>query len=283
LATRKEKEMDMNKTLPVIIILLALVGGEPSMADTAAVRSKLESALVETDETRLRIADFTMLISSEDEIKKATRDEASSLLPIAQKCLRSPLKVVREYGLAVFFVASFRADSAELIAPYIDRDLAPFLNDQDLAVKREAIAILGGTNPRILPRALDILSAHLADKNNTRKEAVMIASTLIRGLPSDAVSIRGVLDFVTQHPELKLRNNIIQALGLNNVTTEEAIQLIHEGLADRDTEVRRVSAESVGHMRPENRAKFSPDLLRLVAEPNQDPEVRATAQRVLEQ
>jgi hypothetical protein len=263
------------------LLIILVIGGASCMADVAAIRAKLQSALVETDETRLSITKFTE--SSADDIKDGTREELLSLLPIAQKCLQSNLKSVQEFGLRVFYLTTFRPDSAELIAPYVDRDIAPFLNEKDLAVKREAILILGNTNPRLLPHALDLLAAHLADKNNTRMEAGMIAATLIHGRPSDAGAVLRVLVFVSGHPELKLRNNMIQVIGLNNVTTDEAIKYIREGLADRDAEVRRVAAEAVGHMPRENRATFSGDLYRLLADPNENSEVRATAQRVLQQ
>jgi HEAT repeat protein len=174
-------------------------------------------------------------------------------------------------------------DSTELIAPHIEGDIAPFLDNEDLAVKRNAIMILGSTQPRPLPRALELLSAHLTDKDNTEMEAGMIAATLIHGRPTDAKTIHQVVDFASGHPEMKLRVSTIQLLGLNNVTVDEAIKYMRGGLADQDPEVRRASVEAVGHMPPESRAKFREDLLRLLANPNELPEARAAAQRALQQ
>ena len=76
---------------------------------------------------------------------------------------------------------------------------------------------------------------------------------------------------------------MIQLLGLDNVMTEEAINYIRRGIADQNTEVRRIAVESVGHMAPESRAKFKPDLLRLLANPNEDAAVRAVVERVVQQ
>jgi hypothetical protein len=264
-----------------VIVSLALLGAASSLADIEAVRSTLESALAEQREPRVSRADLVGLYA--DDIKNGSRDDVRALLALAQRCLRSRVKVAQEWGLIVFYLATFRADSSELIAPYVEGDIAPFLNDQDLAVKREAIFILGTTQPRLLPRALDLLSAHLADKDNTEMEAGMIAATLIHGCPTDPRPIHDVLDFVMGHPDYKLRANMINLLGLNNVTVDDAIKFIRGGLTDQSPEVRRISVEAVGHMPPESRAKFSGDLLQLLANPDEPEDVRATVQRVLQQ
>ncbi len=80
----------MNKI--ALVASLVLAGVASSRADVATVQSKLQSALVESDETRLRITEFTE--SSEPDINQATKDELRSLLPVARKCLRSHSKTV---------------------------------------------------------------------------------------------------------------------------------------------------------------------------------------------
>ncbi len=164
----------------------------------------------------------------------------------------------------------------------MDGDIGPFLDNQNLAFKRAAIVIIGTTNPDPLPSALNLLSSHLADKNNTEMEAGMIAASLIHGRPSDARSVHDVLTFVSSHPEFRLRVNMIQLLGLNNVTTEEASRYLRTGLTDPDPTVRRIAVEAVGHMPRESRTRFSDDLLRLLASPNETEELRSLAHNALE-
>ena len=265
----------------VIATSLVLLGAVSSFADIAAVRSVVEYVLSEQGEPRVSKADLVGLHG--DDVKNAPQEEARSLLALAQRCLQSRSKTAQEYGLIVFYLATFRTDSSELIAPYVDSDITPFLSDPDLAVKRNAIMILGTTQPRPLPGALDLLSTHLADKNNTELEAGMIIATLIHGRPADTKTVNEVLDFVSNHPELKLRASAIQLLALNNVTVDEAVKYLRGGLVDQNSEVRRTSVEAIGHMPPEIRAKFKEDLLRLLANPEETQEARAAAQRALQQ
>jgi len=259
-------------------LMVVCAGG--CCADIADIQSALQSALAEKDETQLQKID---IIAFESEINAATQEEVRALLPLAQKCLGSPIHTVRRHGLSVFFLVSFRPDSSQLIEPYLDGELAPLLDDPDLAFRRGVIVVLGTSRPVPLPRALDALSSQLVDKDNTAQEAGMIAGTLLHGRPFDEKNVHLVLAFVTRHTEFKLRIGTIRTLGLNKVSTEEAVSFIREGINDSNEDVRKTSVEAAGRLPPKVRAKFSADLLRVLSDPNEAAGVRALAQSALQQ
>jgi HEAT repeat protein len=212
-----------------------------------------------------------------DAVRAATADDIRALLPLAEDLLHSPKIKVRGAALLLMLSVSMRpADSSKLLEPYID-DVALALNDSDQGVRNGAIAILGGTHPSPLPKALTYLEAHLNDKTNDDGAAQGIAGALLESGDRSAVS--KVLALVQQRPVLQ--GGVIQMLGRFKITTEDALGFVHAGLRDSKVGIRRTAVDAVGNLPKEVRKGFEQDLLRLMANPDEDPQVRERAQAVL--
>jgi hypothetical protein len=84
---------------------------------------------------------------------------------------------------------------------------------------------------------------------------------------------------VEQRPEI--RTDVIQMFGLYRIKTEPALKLIHAGLQDSRADARRVAVDTVERLRPDVRKGFEPDLLRLIGNPDEDPEVSRRSGQVL--
>jgi hypothetical protein len=261
---------------------LILVGARYSHADVDNVRTLLQSILDQHNESLLpKIPDIAAQIA--DDIRTAGAEQVESLLPLAQRCLRSSSPTVRGHGLSLFFSVAFRSDSSALLKPYIDGDIAPLLDDPDRAFGRGAIYILGNTKPAPLPNALRYLAAHLNDKKNSNLEAGMIAAALVAARPSDAGTVHSVLNLVRQRPDLNMKGNVIQMLGSYQIATQESLEFVREGLHDGDSSIRRISIDAIGRMPNEVRSSFTSELHRLIAMPDEAPEVRSRAEQVLRQ
>jgi HEAT repeat protein len=212
-----------------------------------------------------------------DAVRNATADDIRALLPLAEDFLHSPKIKVRGAALLLMLSVSMRpADSSKLLEPYID-DVALALNDSDQGVRNGAIGILGGTHPAPSPKALAHLEAHLNDKANDDVAAKMIAGALLQSGDGSAVS--KVLAFVQQRPALQ--GEVIQMLGRLKITTQDALNFVHAGLKDSKLGIRRTAVDAVGNLPKEARKGFEQDLLRLMANPDEDTQVRNRAQAVL--
>ena len=206
--------------------------------------------------------------------------EMTQLLSLADKCLGSPRASIRDQGLLIFYMTIFRPDSSSLIKPHVE-DIAPSLDAKDLAVKRTAIVILGASKPNVLPHALDLVSAHLEDFDNTRLEAGLIVAAVINARASDQDGLQTVLKFVSSHPGFKLKVDTLRLLGLNNVTVEAGLSYIREAINDPDVDVRKAALQAVIRLPRQVRQTFSQQVRVLLARPNEPSEVRSLAEKAL--
>ena len=212
-----------------------------------------------------------------DAVRAATADDIRALLPLAEDLLHSPKIKVRGAALLLMLSVSMRpADSSKLLEPYID-DVALVLDDSDQGARNCAIGILGGTHPAPSPKALAYLEAHLNDKANDDDAAKRMGAALLQSGNRSAVS--KVLALVEPRP--KLQGEIIQMLGTLKITTEDALNFVRAGLKDSQSGVRRTAIDAVGNLPKEVRKGFEQDLLRLMANPDEDPQLRERAQTVL--
>lgn len=212
-----------------------------------------------------------------DAVGAATADDIRALLPFAQDLLHSPRIKVRSAGLLLMVSVSMRPmDSSKLLEPYID-DVALFLNDPDQGMRKGAISVLGGAHPAPSPKALAYLEAHLNDKANDNDAAKMLAGSLLQS--GDRSNVPKVIALVQQRP--LLQGQVIQMLGFLKITNEDALKFIHAGVGDSDSRIRQTAIDAVGNLPKEVRKGFEQDLLRLMANPDEDPRIRDRAQAVL--
>jgi HEAT repeat protein len=190
--------------------------------------------------------------------------------------LQTPGLRAQALGLALMMDVTLRfSDGPTLLAPYVDT-VAPFLNRTEEGAKSPAIWILGKSGS---PKALAYLADHLNDQNNSSDQALSMSAHLLES--RDPVYAQKVLNLVEQRPDLKLKSDVINALGLYGVIIPEALNLIREGLQDSTGETRRVAIDAIGHLPKEVRKGFEPDLLQVMTIPNLDPTIRDRAQQVI--
>jgi hypothetical protein len=166
--------MSYKKNAGVLVSLIVAIA-EICRADIASARRLLQSILDEHAESRIpKVATFDSL---EGDFRSASTDEIRSLLPFAQKFLKSPMPEVRRWGVSLFLLVALNRyqDGSQLIEPYVDGDLAPLLDEHEEGLKRTTIFVLGSTPPAALPKSLAHLAAHLNDKGNSREAAGSIA------------------------------------------------------------------------------------------------------------
>ena len=102
-------------------------------------------------------------------------------LPWAAKLLADSRPEARRYGLVCLFAVTLRRalDSEALLEPYVP-DLLSIVENRAVPLRPMAMRILGNMWPRLSPKALAYLTAHLADKDNPAQDTGWMACTLLR-------------------------------------------------------------------------------------------------------
>ena len=258
-----------------IVILLGFMSTVACGTDLDDARAVLRAALADRENNST--AGVPQINSKMDKlVQGATTEQMQSLLELGGECLQTPGLRAQILGLLLMSGVTLRfSDGPQLLAPYLDM-LTPFLNRPEEEGKGLAAWILGRINS---PKALAYLVDHLADQNSSRDLVVTISDPLLKS--RDMVYVQKVLTLVEQRPELKLKSDVINALGLYGVTTPEALKLIRDGLQDSTGETRRIAIDAVERLPKEVRKGFEPDLLKVMTIPNLDPKIRDRAQQVI--
>ncbi|MBV9400965.1 MAG: hypothetical protein JO062_23510 [Bryobacterales bacterium] len=172
-------------------------------------------------------------------------------------------------------------DTAKLLDSSID-DLASILDDADpdpdhQGLRNGTVFVLGNLFPTTPPKALTYFEAHLTDKANSDHAAAGMADALLRS--ANAACIAEVLRFAEQRPQIK--GSVIQRLGVNHITTDEALKFIHSAFLD--PKLRQAAIEAVGDLPGDVRKGFAQDLAHVIEDPNEDSRVAERARQVLTQ
>jgi hypothetical protein len=242
-------------------------------ADVGEIHSAFEAFLTAPPDDNPPTISPAFLSQMQSDLAAATPEQIESLLPLAKKCLQSSKLTIRRSGLLLFLCASLRLDGAKLLSPYID-DFAALMNQSEVGLKNSGIYFLGASGSA---KALEILAAHLNDNGNSAQQTLMISMRLVAS--SNSAHLHRVLNLVQQQPDLNLKNGVIEAIGLDRITGEEALQLIRSGLNDSDTDTRRVSLDALDRMPKPVRVQFAPELQRLTTL-DEVPEIRSRALQV---
>lgn len=212
----------------------------------------------------------------------ASPEQMAVILPLAAACLDSANPVVRADGMMLIStLAIARPDNASLLGPYYEK-IAAFLTDSDPGMKLPAIATLASGYPTPAPVALAYLARHLNDQQNSGDQFVAISSGLLKGASSDPSAVRAVLAALRARPDHESLSGILtQRLGLLRITTPEALEFIRDGLSGKAAPLRLTAVEAIAQMPKAVRDGFAADLQRMLANPDESPEVQARAAQVL--
>jgi HEAT repeat protein len=268
---------------PLALLILGAFSLATCLADIRDMETLLRSILSQQDESRIPTPEEWPASTTGDAmLRNASPEQIQELLPLAKRCLESSKLVVRKNGMTLLLGLSVtRPDSATLLAPALE-SIASLLSESDAGLKQGAIYVLGNLLPKPGPNALAYLAAHLNDERNTGTQFMMISGAFLLTSPSDPDVIRNVLAALQRRPDHELLTGaMIEGLGQQKITTDDAIQFIRSGLSDKIAAVRTTAVEAVGHMPKEIRAGFAADLLRLMASPDETPETRTRAREVL--
>lgn len=220
----------------------------------------------------------------DDYVNLLSPDSVKDFLPLAGKLLGDSRPEVRKYGLVCFLAVTFRRslDSELLLEPYVP-DLLRLASDRTSPLWTIATQVVGNTWPRLSPKTIAFLSAHLADKDNTAEDTARIACTLFR-VGSDAL-IHDVFTFLRkQEDKPNVVVNVLLGLhALPPTRNADILAFIGSSLDSPDASVRNRAVEVVAGLRMAERAPFLTQLNRMSTDPNEPTEIRTVATEVLKQ
>ncbi len=263
-----------------VTICMAALAAMPLRADGSAIAELFRSVLAQQDDSKLP-KEQDVGLEFAGSVGNLTASEIETLLPFAERCLTSERRARQSYGVGFFSTVAVRMDGSQLLAPYID-EVARLLNDDREAFRSTAIFILGSSNPKPLPKGLAYLSAHLGDRIDTPEQFNLIAGYLLVATP-DAATIHRVLAAARQRPDIELiRGHLIGLLSIAHARSDEGLAFIREGFANMNSGIRMAAIDAVSELpRDVIRSGFATELERIVANPEEAPELRDRARQVL--
>lgn len=220
---------------------------------------------------------------NETTVRALSVAEVKALLPLAKQCIQSTQPKIREAGMGLFLSVALRYDSAGLLEPYID-DLGKLLDgSEDYASLRHLdLTVLGLMQPKLPPKAIALLDAHLEDKGNSAQETLTIAASLIKAAPTDASTLHKILMVVSNRADPGLTNSVIRQLGLSKSRLPEAMDFISANLNKEDPGLRASAVDAVSRLDKDKRALFSSQLVRISSDARESQHVRTQATQALE-
>ncbi len=216
-----------------------------------------------------------------DYIGQLSPDSVKAFLPLAQKLLQDPRPEARNYGLTCFLAVTLRRflDSEVLLEPYVP-DLLRIADDRASPLQNEARYVLGHTQPKISPKTLEYLAAHLTDKDNTPGETGAMACALLKD-GSDPLK-HDVIAFVRTQDKPEVIKEVLKCFRLLRIKkTADTLSLIGYGLDSPDVWVRRRALEAVADLSLVERSEFLAQLNRLATDTKEPTEIRSAAEEAL--
>jgi HEAT repeat protein len=217
----------------------------------------------------------------EEYVNQLSPEGVSEFLPWAAKLLADSRPDAQRYGLMCFFAVTTRRalDSEALLEPYVP-NLLRIASDRASPLQNMARFVLGNTYPRISPKTLEYMAAHLIDKDNTPAETGAMACALLRD-GSDART-HDVIAFVRNQDKPEVTGEVLKCFRILPPTNNaDALAFVGSNLDSSDASVRRSAVEVVGRLPLVERSPFLARLSRLATDPNEPAEIRSAAAEAL--
>ena len=258
--------------LLVCLLALCVLGADLSRMQTLLL------SIASGDESLANLESFGSQAEL-DALRAAPPEQIQPLLAPAQQCLHSPKRPIRAIGVSLFMgvvLARRGMDTAKLLDDYID-DVAALLDDPDEGLRNGTVFVLGSLFPKPPAKVLAYFEAHLNDKANSDQAAGGMGDALLRS--GNASFVPEVLRLAEQRPRIK--GNILQRLGINHITTDEALKFLHS--AFQDPTLYQDAVDAVGRLPRDARKGFAQDLAHVMEDPDTDPRVVESARQALTQ
>ncbi len=251
-------------------------------ADANQIRQLFQSILSDPPDTSLPTsAKFHSALTEVSE-SALPAVEVGGLLPLAKQCLGSSNVEVRRAGMLLFLAVALRLDSSKLLEPYIE-DLDTVASDPASPFRTGALAILALTTskPRVSPKAVATLAAHLDDSSFSSDEVATVIGSLLETSPSDPATVHRVLGVVEKRSDVALTDSVLRTLGLLRIQNAEAISFIGQGLNSGNPYTREAAVDAVSRLDRNIRTRFAAHLGRIAADHTERQHVRSQAAEAL--
>jgi len=258
------------------VVLVGLAAARCHAADeriSVLLRSILSGGPVPTSEA------FSEVVN-EDYVRGLSQDSVKQFLPLARTLLHDPRPEARRDGLLCFLMVTQRfSDSEPLLKPYIP-DLLGIVDDHASPLRRVALLFLGNTAPRVSPKTLAYMAAHLADHENAAAETATMAWILLRA-GSDPLT-HTVVEVARKQNKPELTQGILRGFRKYRTKNSEALAFVGEGLDSHDEWTCRTAVEYVADLPVAERSRFRAQLSRISVDAAESAETRLAASRALE-
>jgi HEAT repeat protein len=261
--------------LGLIVACVSLIA-VPSLAIEERIRALLRSmadgGAVPTDKVFYDSFD-------EDYVRGLSAESVREFLPLVRTVLQDSRPEARRYGLECFFAVTLRfSDGETLLEPYVP-DLLRVASDRASPLRPMAMEVLGNTWPKLSPKTLAYIAAHVADKENTADDTGWMACTLFRAGMDPP--IHGLIAFVRKENQHETVETVLRCFHLYPTKNADVLAFIGSSLDNSDTWIRRRAVEAVERVPLVERSPFFAQLNRLATDPNQPTEIRSAAAEAL--
>lgn len=116
---------------------------------------------------------------NENTVRSLSSTDVRQLLPLAKRCLQSPILDVRRDGLLLLMAINLRDDGSILLEPF-SSNLELMVTDSADPLRHGVIYVLANITPDASSNIGAFLTAHLEDKYNSMGDRLVIASSLVK-------------------------------------------------------------------------------------------------------
>ena len=201
-------------------------------------------------------------------------ESLAASLPAIATALKNRNDVVKLYAVSALLVVSRRPDGGKLLVPHLE-SITRLFDEKDQRLQSTPALLFANLFPSPPPQAIPLLVGFVRRTDREPLAQVRAIFTLVGAAPNSNEVVACITDFLSRTHSVQTQVDALNALGNPHVSDDP------HSLASPDADVRRTTIEVIGRIGLAAVRKSKNRLQALVANSSEASDIRAAAERVL--